>query len=118
MGLDMFLHNSYGNEIMYWRKANQIHNWFIENIGNKILDNDGTDFKVSINDLKKLLATITKVLENKALAEDELPTASGFFWGSQEYNEYYFNDLINTKRVIEIEIKLNKEIDYYYSSSC
>ena len=55
MGLDMYLYGVKSNywlhdynigqvktviEVGYWRKANQIHNWFVENIQNGIDDCD------------------------------------------------------------------------------
>jgi len=103
-------------EIGYWRKANMIHAWFVKNIqGGE--DNCG-DYFVSEEDITTLLSLVKKVLKNKKLAEELLPTTSGFFFGSENYDEYYFKDLENTKEILEnalVEIKNGGDI--YYSSS-
>ena len=46
---------------------------------------------------------------DKALAEDLLPTTSGFFYGSTEYDQYYWNDV---KEVNEWVTNLLKETDF------
>lgn len=100
---------------IYWRKANHIHKWFVDNV------QDGCDncayYPVSNSDLKKLRDACNLVLSNPKEAEEILPTQSGFFFGSTEYDEYYFYDCERT--VLEIDRILN-ETDYdmmMYSSS-
>jgi len=39
----------------YWRKANQIHNWFVDNVQGG--DDDCREYGVSIEHLKELLST-------------------------------------------------------------
>lgn len=56
MGLDMFLLDQQGLEIGYWGKANQIHNWFVENIQGGI--DDCGDYPVTISQLDELIDTI------------------------------------------------------------
>ena len=41
-----------GFEVCYWRKANQIHNWFVENVQDG--DDDCRDYYVSEEDLEEL----------------------------------------------------------------
>ena len=81
-------------DVKYWRKSNAIHNWFVENV------QDGTDdcgeYPVSSEKLDELLYTIQQVLEDHDKAEELLPTAGGFFFGSTDYDEYYFQDLQDT----------------------
>lgn len=105
-------------EAMYWRKANQIHQWFVKNVQG---DNDDCqEYEVSFDDLKKLVDTCKKVLENKELASELLPTQSGFFFGSVDYDEYYFSYLQYTidglQEIIDDEEKL-KNIEFVYRSS-
>ena len=61
----------------YWRKSNQIHNWFVDNV------QDGEDncsaYYVSREQLEELKELCIQVLANKELAEDLLPTGAGFF---------------------------------------
>jgi hypothetical protein len=51
---------------------------------------------VSLEKLKELKETCEKVLENKELAADLLPSSKGFFFGSYDYDEWYESDLIKT----------------------
>jgi hypothetical protein len=86
-------------EVGYWRKANQIHNWIIENCA------DGLDecqqIEVGVDDLANLRDLCKTVLEDHSKASELLPTRSGFFFGSLEYDEYYFKDLEDTIEIIE-----------------
>ena len=43
--------------------------------------------------LEKLISDCEMVLKNKDNAKEIIPTASGFFFGSTEYDEYYFSDI-------------------------
>ena len=84
---------------MYWRKSNQIHQWFVQNVqGGK---DNCEEYSVSLDQLKLLSKTIEPALVSTAAATELLPTAEGFFFGSQEYDEYYFEDLKNTKEQID-----------------
>ena len=82
-------------EAMYWRKANSIHKWFVDNVqGGK---DDCEEYPVSEDHLKSLLDTINKVFENRELASELLQPQSGFFFGSIEMDEYYWEDLECTR---------------------
>lgn len=107
----------------YWRKANAIHKWFVDNVQDGV--DDCKEYYVEEDDLKRLLDTCKKVKENHDLASELLPTTQGFFFGSQEYDEYYFMDIDETIEILEkalkdIEEDENKGFDgysYYYESS-
>jgi len=101
-------------EAGYWRKANQIHRWFVENVQNGV-DNCG-DYYVGSEKLAELLDLCKKVKADHSLADELLPSASGFFFGGTEYDEWYFNDIENTIDVLEEALK-DDRADYYYSSS-
>jgi hypothetical protein len=81
-------------EVMYWRKANAIHAWFVRNV------QDGRDecqeSYVELDKLRELVDVCNKVLANKKLAPTLLPSQSGFFFGGTEYDEWYFDDLQRT----------------------
>ena len=72
-------------QVGYWRKANEIHRWFMNNV------QDGEDncqpFPVDAEELRKLLATVTAVLDRKEKPEEALPTQSGFFFGGTDYDD-------------------------------
>lgn len=85
-------------EAAYWRKSNQIHKWFVDNV------QDGTDdcqsYDVSREKLKELLDLIDNVLANRGKASALLPNQQGFFFGSDKYDAYYFEDLEHTKTML------------------
>ena len=88
-------------EVMYWRKANQIHSWFVNNV------QDGTDdcgtYEVELDKLQELVDVCDQVLNDHSLAESLLPTSSGFFFGDTAYDEWYFKDLRETRdRIREV----------------
>lgn len=104
-------------ELMYWRKANAIHKWFVDNVqGEK---DDCKEYLVSIDDLKQLLSVVNSVLQDTSLAEQLLPPASGFFFGSASVDEWYWKDLENTRdRLNELLSSPDiEELDIYYQSS-
>ncbi len=81
-------------EVMYWRKFNALHKWFVDNIQEGV--DDCKESFVDESDLKMLLETLTYVLENKDTAETILPTAQGFFFGSDDIDEYYWEEVKST----------------------
>ena len=100
-------------EVGYWRKANQIHRWFVENIQQG--EDDCGDYYVDQSDLKTLLELCKKVQADHSLAESLLPSASGFFFGGTDYDEWYYNDIENTIKILEEA--LVEDGDFYYTSS-
>jgi hypothetical protein len=102
-------------EAGYWRKANAIHRWFVDNVqeGN---DNCG-NYYVSRDTLEELLELCKKVVADNSLAETLLPTQSGFFFGGTEYNEWYFEDVINTIKILEECLEDESADEFEYSSS-
>jgi hypothetical protein len=104
-------------EVAYWRKANAIHGWFVDNCQDGI--DECQETLVGRANLQKLLDTVTKVLENHELAAELLPPHQGFFFGSDKVDQYYIQDLQFTKD--RLELLLNdptfKTWDFYYQSS-
>lgn len=102
-------------EAGYWRKANQIHRWFVENV-QKGTDDCGS-YWVSREQLEELLGLCKQVKENHSLADDLLPSTSGFFFGGTEYDEWYYNDIESTIKIIEECLSDELADDFEYSSS-
>lgn len=77
------------HEEAYWRKFNALHNWLVSNV------QDGEDecqtHEVTQKNLTQLTATLAATLETKD--SSKLPPASGFFFGSTEVDEYYWQDV-------------------------
>lgn len=141
-------HESLLEQLVSWRKANQIHNWFVENVQN------GTDdcgcYEVTKEQLKTLFKLCMKVklasklvkgkvkngytfkdgvkipnieggeyIEDPSTAMELLPSQSGFFFGSTEYDQWYMSDIDFTiKKILEVlrTTDFDKEIVFYTSS--
>jgi len=136
-------------EVGYWRKANHIHNWFVENV------QDGTDdcerYYVNKEHLQKLLNTCKEVVEKAKLEDGKtyagttyldgeqiehyengkiisnvneiaqlLPTKSGFFFGSEQYDGFYLESVKETIQILEPLLEEDVDdwtISYHYTSS-
>ena len=109
----------------YWRKANQVHQWFVDNVQRG--EDDCKSYWLDINDLMKLLNVCKDVMDDfhktgGVSAHALLPREQGFFFGSEEYDEYYFDDVSKTINIIEnllseVDEKGYFPGDLYYSSS-
>ena len=135
--------------VMYWRKANQIHNWFIENLAGG--EDNCQEIYVPFDKLVELRDTCKKVLDacelkkgvvkngytfkngvkepnleegdmivgGEDVCEELLPSSSGFFFGSADYDQWYYEDVENTyKELTELVEEPDAESgDYYYLAS-
>ena len=134
-------------EVMYWRKANQIHGWFCNN-GREIIDN--VRYEVEREDLENLLLDCKKVLQilntlptkttqvvggwkdgktflvdvqvydNVDEVMEILSPTPGFFFGSTEIDDGYKNDIEETITVLEEELSLPEVglgVEYEYFAS-
>lgn len=105
-------------EVGYWRKANAIHKWFVDNI------QDGEDDccyhrEVTREDLEALRDVCHEVLCNPDVAAYRLPTQGGFFFGSINYGEWYMKDIRDTIDIITQVLQttdFDKEMLFYISS--
>jgi hypothetical protein len=86
-------------EAAYWRKANAIHNWFVQYIQDGI--DDCKEYEIDKRKLKQLYDTCKEVLADRSSAEDLLPSAGGFFFGTTEYDDWYFEILEQTIEKLE-----------------
>lgn len=102
-------------EAGYWRKANAIHQWFVNEC------QDGTDdcgnYYVARDKLIQLKAVCEAVLTDRSRAAELLPTTSGFFFGGTDYDEWYFNDIEKTIEIIDQCLKLPDRWEFEYHSS-
>jgi hypothetical protein len=83
----------------YWRKANQIHEWFVQNVQGG--EDDCRPYNVSMEDIRLLVKLCKDVLADHSKAEEYLPTQEGFFFGNTDYDEYYYQDLEDTIKNLE-----------------
>lgn len=103
--------------VAYWRKANQIHTWFVKNAQNGT--DDCGDYHVEEEQLVELRDLCQRIIDNPNKAEALLPTQSGFFFGDTQYGEYYFQDLKETVKQLNSILNNPKFEDwnFYYQSS-
>jgi hypothetical protein len=109
----------YGVDVMvnvaYWRKSNQIHNWFVINVQRG--EDDCGEYYVSHEKLKELLTTCRQALFHKD--PSKLMPQGGFFFGSTDIDEWYWHDIKNTIKQIAplVEKDEYKNLSFYYQSS-
>lgn len=90
---------------IYWRKVNAVHQWFVNELGG------GEDTcqeiyvpREKLQELRNLCFEALSIPAGMTLekhAETVLPTTSGFFFGSTDYDEYYVQDLQYTMDSID-----------------
>jgi hypothetical protein len=103
--------------IAYWRKANAIHQWFVDNVQDGV--DECQEACVPREKLEELMNLCKQIIAEPKKGEELLPTQGGFFFGSTEYDEYYIQDLQYTAE------RLNKilndpalsKCNFYYQSS-
>ena len=106
-------------EAAYWRKANAIHGWFVDNV------QDGTDdcksYYVSRGKLEELRDLCRQIYELKDAkrAESELPPCAGFFFGNTDIDQYYWDDLKSTDEQLTAALTDESltDCEFYYQSS-
>lgn len=126
-------YGSYGfhEEVGYWRKASEIHQWFVNNVQDgiddcryhnevheEILQSLYDTCKELLNNVKLIPGTIVNgyrynngkreamtcdgmVVDNPELCRQLLPRQEGFFFGDVEYDEYYIDDIKQTMEICE-----------------
>ena len=86
-------------QVGYFRKFNALHSYIVKTFANGV--DECQEIYLSKKDLNKLLDALKSV--SKDNASQVLPTQTGFFFGSQNYDEYYFEDV---KEAIELITKM------------
>jgi hypothetical protein len=105
--------------VAYWRKSNQIHAWFINTYAEGVDDCKPVHLGER-GRLRELRDLCQQVLDDHSKAEELLPVGEGFFFGSYDYNEYYFADLENTIEQLDKLLsnpKLAEGWDFIYQAS-
>ena len=82
------------------------------------VDNCTTHY-VTRDQLENLLLTIETVLSKKDDKEAKalLPPTEGFFFGSQDIDEYYWDELRETHWKLREDMEANPDDEYYYYAS-
>lgn len=92
----------------YWRKANQIHSWFVKNVQDGV--DECLEYRVSVEQLRELLGTCQMALSTKD--PSLLAPQGGFFFGGTDIDEYYWGDIKDTIEQME-RILATPDIDGY-----
>lgn len=102
-----------------WRKANAIHKWFVDNVQRG--EDDCESYPVSSIDLLTLRNLCAELLANKnpEVAAEKLPPQEGFFFGSTEIDQWYWQNLQDTvKQISALEKRPDfGDLDFEYQSS-
>lgn len=102
-----------------WRKANAIHRFFVEHVQNG--EDDCKSYEIDIETLMMLRDICKKILNSNnqiKVAKELLPTQEGFFFGSTDYDDFYFIDVKDTYNEMNRLIENKEEYDWFeYSSS-
>ena len=99
----------------YWRKANQIHGWFVRNVQNNV--DDCGEYYVSHEKLESLRSVCSHALRDKRI--NALMPTEGFFFGGTDVDQYYWDEVKRTIKVIDkiLNNPKHKELSFYYTSS-
>ena len=101
---DKILKDYYGHYVGYFRKVNCVYRYFEDELI------DGTAW-VTKSDCEDIVIRCSAVLENPNLASRLMPTQSGLFFGSTEYDKYYFSALKDVRKQFKSFIKYFKTDD-------
>lgn len=110
-------------EVLYWRKANQIHAWFVKNVQSG--KDDCNKYYVSMKQLNELFELCMKVLDSKETSKaletvmELLPPQSGFFYGGTTVDDYYWGQVEYTAASLDFILNHSvlKGADFCYQSS-
>lgn len=104
----MFVDRTYAESDAYFRKVNFVYRYFAPKL------EDECCF-VTKSDLEDMIDRCDKVLKNHELAEELLPTVSGFFFGSTDYDNYYFDDVKDVRSQFKKLLKgFNEDTDVIF----
>lgn len=98
MGLDAFFFVRSEDHIGYYKKVNFLVKYFLDR--GYTVENQ-TPLRIDKEDIEELLSRCNQVLEDHSKAPELLPTMSEPFFGSTDYDEYYFIDVHKVKGYIE-----------------
>jgi hypothetical protein len=132
-------------EVGYWRKANAVHHWFVMNVQGGVDECQPSDvsrekMQELLETCRKVLdlarvsegevvvgkryrgeewENITErgfLVDNPEVCEELLPSTEGFFFGSQDYDEYYLESVKRTIEILERALA-DEQAEHYYQAS-
>ena len=118
MGLDVFITKKKRTNLGYFRKVNFLVKFFEErgfDVQNQI------PLVINKDDAKQLLSACEEVLKDNSKASEILPTMSGFFFGSTDYDDYYYKDVEEVRNYVKDKLlpefdTLNEDEEIYFET--
>ncbi len=104
---DEILKEHYSPYVGYFRKVNFFYRYFMD----RLIDEAAW---IEREDIEDIIDRCRKVLKKHKLAEELLPTQCGFFFGSTEYDDWYFKDVKDCLKQMKHLLKELKEDERYY----
>ena len=103
--------------IGYWRKANAIHSWFVDNTANG--EDNCQPSHVSREQLETLrneclLVSVAKVTGQTT---DLLEPVEGFFFGGTDKDEWYYDSIKETIEILDNALKVDEDYSFVYQAS-
>ena len=103
----------------YWRKANAIHNFFVQEVGGGVdecqemwIDRD------VLVDLRERCSWVLQAEDMEEMAKEMgLETVDGFFFGDTSYGDWYKEDLKLTVEICDHVLSLPEEYSIFYQAS-
>jgi hypothetical protein len=109
-------------EVGYWRKANAIHSWIVNNCADGVDDCQPIYMpKQKLEELHQLACFVLGSKDDpnaEQIALENLPPANGFFFGSTEIGDWYWEDIKHTINVLSHTLQsdfMESEIIYQAS---
>jgi hypothetical protein len=127
----------------YWRKANAIHGWFVDNVADgvdncqelhvgkeqleslrsdciKALANPDRKYEITSNKVFYLLCDYLNSLDQELTPdtyENPVKPTDGFFFGDSDLDDYYYEQLEYTIDLISSLLELPDELSFTYVAS-
>ena len=102
-------------DLAYWRKANAVHKWFVDVVQEGVDDCDR--YYVTRKQLQELQDLAYKGWKERD--PSYLPPTEGFFFGSTDIDDYYYEQLKYTYEEITniLENHRYNDLQFFYRSS-
>lgn len=114
MGLDMYFNkrNRKDEEIGYFRKFNALHQYITNYYS--VEEDNCVEIELDREFVLELKNTLEQVIDDHELSSVLFPSASGFFFGSTNYDEFYYKDCEEALELCEKLLCMDFENDFIY----
>lgn len=94
-------------QVGYWRKFNALHKYIVDTFAEGV--DECQRIELGRKEIEQILELLQKI--NRDNAMELLPPSSGFFFGSQEIDEWYMRDVEYSIKVFQLALDfLNEEM--------